>query len=172
MSSTTSFMPTTSSEPYDDGTLSASAALAWKFYAFGMLAIFVTGILGTVIYLGCFKLRSLLGLVVISRFVKAHILSIPVADFSLKANESTSSTSASSRSIATNSRPVRPHHHPLPPSSPYLQRHILLHGVRGLHANPGGPILDHITQCPHLPAFRKRLCPTANNEPQSYDSLM
>ncbi|KAF8879933.1 hypothetical protein BD779DRAFT_1474087 [Infundibulicybe gibba] len=33
-------------------------ALAWKFYAFGMLAIFVTGILGTVIYLGCFRLRK------------------------------------------------------------------------------------------------------------------
>ncbi|KAF8896409.1 hypothetical protein BD779DRAFT_1668200 [Infundibulicybe gibba] len=46
------------SPSYDDGTLSASAALAWKFYAFGMLGVFVTGILGTVIYLGCFRLRK------------------------------------------------------------------------------------------------------------------
>ncbi|KAF8897855.1 hypothetical protein BD779DRAFT_1465940 [Infundibulicybe gibba] len=51
-------MPTTSSYLDDHGILSPSAALAWKFYAFGMLAIFVTGILGTVIYLGCFRLRK------------------------------------------------------------------------------------------------------------------
>ncbi|KAF8881500.1 hypothetical protein BD779DRAFT_1802690 [Infundibulicybe gibba] len=57
MSSTTSPMPTISSY-FDDGTLSPSQALAWKFYAFGMLAIFTTGILGTVIYLGCFRLRK------------------------------------------------------------------------------------------------------------------
>ncbi|KAF8896368.1 hypothetical protein BD779DRAFT_1466334 [Infundibulicybe gibba] len=56
MSFTVSPMPTTSS--YDDDTLSASAALAWKFYAFGMLGIFVTGILATVIYLACFRLRK------------------------------------------------------------------------------------------------------------------
>ncbi|KAF8896410.1 hypothetical protein BD779DRAFT_1495750 [Infundibulicybe gibba] len=52
MSSTTSPMPTISSY-FDNGTLSASAALAWKFYAFGMLAIFITGILGTVSTASC-----------------------------------------------------------------------------------------------------------------------
>ncbi|KAF8879931.1 hypothetical protein BD779DRAFT_1788760 [Infundibulicybe gibba] len=58
MSSTASPMPTISSYLDDHGILSPSQALAWKFYAFGMLAIFVTGILGTVIYLGCLRLRK------------------------------------------------------------------------------------------------------------------
>ncbi|KAF8879945.1 hypothetical protein BD779DRAFT_1676158 [Infundibulicybe gibba] len=157
MSSTASPMPTVSSYFDDHGALSPSQALAWKFYAFGMLAIFVTGILATVIYLGCFRLRrpgAPLGDIETNEATVTGTKTVSLdahGNLAESCDESVSTTFPLSPSTTTLVSP--------PPKAYTAAR------GDGSPCDPRGLMLGRITQCPHLPASHKILSTTDSELP-------